>query len=303
MSILARINRWKYRLLGTGFAALLIGLTVRTYRARAADAALVDAVKRGDQFRVTELLGRGAAPNVRELTEKPAGNFLSNMLMWAKPQKEGRGLLQIAFMDLNVDSVRNEILEKLILAGANPNGTDGKDHGYPLRAAASEESLNLMSFLLDHGARVNLQNEGGETALMYAARYGSLGSVRLLLARKADPNMRDHQDQSPLDKAVATLGYPEDRQCEIVRELLEHGADPNCKNARGESPLELAIKRGTPNDSQSGLLRTLLDHGADPNQRVSTSPDMTLIAWAGKMGRSDVVGLLREHDKRPAPAD
>jgi uncharacterized protein len=58
--------------------------------------------------------------------------------------------------------------------------------------------------LLDHGAKVDLTNGSGETALIRAVQNRDLESVRLLLAAGADPDLRDRiAGRSARDYAAA----------------------------------------------------------------------------------------------------
>ncbi len=64
----------------------------------------------------------------------------------------------------------------------------------PLMEAAhfnGPESLAIMTYLLEGGARPNRQNENGWTALMSAAHAGHEDNVRLLVSFGADVNLRN----------------------------------------------------------------------------------------------------------------
>ena len=58
-----------------------------------------------------------------------------------------------------------------------------------------------MGALLDAGADVDGVTSEGVTPLMCAAAFGEMESVRLLLARGADPNRRDDKSFSAADCA------------------------------------------------------------------------------------------------------
>ncbi|MEP7020964.1 MAG: ankyrin repeat domain-containing protein [Pseudonocardiales bacterium] len=66
-----------------------------------------------------------------------------------------------------------------------------------LRLAAGHERLDVIDALLGVGTPVDGVDEGGSTALHEAAYYGRTKSVRHLLARGADPNLRDTNYGSP----------------------------------------------------------------------------------------------------------
>jgi ankyrin repeat protein len=76
--------------------------------------------------------------------------------------------------------------------------------------------------------------------------------VKLLLQHQANPNLQDHQGNTPLHHAVQR--HIEFRG--IAQLLLEHGADPNLRNDDNMPPLRIAF------DPQMKAL--LLEHGAQP---------------------------------------
>jgi len=56
--------------------------------------------------------------------------------------------------------------------------------------------------LLKAGAKLDLQDADGRTALMYAAQANDAASVRLLLSRGADRDLRDKAGGTALDLAA-----------------------------------------------------------------------------------------------------
>lgn len=51
--------------------------------------------------------------------------------------------------------------------------------------------LNLIKFLIHHGANPNTQDIHGKTALMYACQNGEIEVIKLLIALKADTTIKD----------------------------------------------------------------------------------------------------------------
>jgi ankyrin repeat protein len=89
-----------------------------------------------------------------------------------------------------------------------------------------------VGILLSAGALVNTVDAEGKTALMEAARYGSLDAVKRLLAAGADVNVSDKIGWTALMAAVIH-GTPE-----MVSVLLRAGADVNARDYRGETALK-----------------------------------------------------------------
>lgn len=76
-------------------------------------------------------------------------------------------------------------MEVLLECGADPNKTSKDGKMTPLIGAASQNAEVAISILLDYGAKINFENEAGETAMLYAAAYGGLESIDILFSRGA----------------------------------------------------------------------------------------------------------------------
>lgn len=90
-----------------------------------------------------------------------------------------------------------EVAEELIRAGADVNEPNRSGVTPVMTAIAiNPADTVILQRLLDAGADVNAQDKGGMTALMVAARYSRKEAVALLLARGADPSIRDNQGRN-----------------------------------------------------------------------------------------------------------
>ena len=85
--------------------------------------------------------------------------------------------------------------------------------------------------LLEDGVKINVKNEAGQTALMWACIEGNDRIVHLLLEYGAKINIKDKSGQTAL-KWSCLQG-----NARIVELLLEKGADVNVKDKNGETPL------------------------------------------------------------------
>ncbi len=93
-----------------------------------------------------------------------------------------------------------ELIQLLLKAGANCN-TPGEEYGLPLRYAVAERKLGVARLLLNHGAKITInQNSGfcGCTALDSAAQNLDVQMIELLLHNGADPLAEDIDGRLPV---------------------------------------------------------------------------------------------------------
>ncbi|WP_433499252.1 ankyrin repeat domain-containing protein [Sphaerimonospora sp. CA-214678] len=84
--------------------------------------------------------------------------------------------------------------------------------------ARDGDTEQLMEFI-DHGLPVDTADPDANTLLMLAAYHGHAGTVRALLARGADPDLRNARDQAPIAGALFKGAD------EVVAVLRDAGAD------------------------------------------------------------------------------
>ena len=81
----------------------------------------------------------------------------------------------------------------------------------------------LAGILLEQGADINLEAEGGVSPLMIASDYGHIQSLDTLLERGAEVKALDASGASVLFYCLKSTN----RHCVCLEKLLEAGADPN----------------------------------------------------------------------------
>ena len=98
---------------------------------------------------------------------------------------------------------REDIIQLLLDAGAEPDKLDAKYQYPPIINAALCGHLGNVKALLRGGANPNIMDPCCRTtALHKASFFGHLDVAKLLLNAGSDPNLRDHKGITPLSKAL-----------------------------------------------------------------------------------------------------
>jgi hypothetical protein len=164
------------------------------------------AVELDDARAVGQLLGRGFDPNtpddkgqhplylaLRGEAFKVAAALIEHpQLKPDQANEAGETPLMMAALKGSIDWV-----QRLLERGAAVQ----REGWTPLHYAATGPEPRTVELLLAARATVDAPSPNRSTPLMMAARYGSEGSVRLLLARGADARLRNDREMSAADFA------------------------------------------------------------------------------------------------------
>lgn len=135
----------------------------------------------------------------------------------------------------------------------------GQSEGYKfLQAIKDGKGDEVTKFLDKPGATVINTRDvtNGDGALHLVVRRQDSTYLNYLLARGADPNLKNNRGETPI-LIAANLG-----STDIIENLVKHGANVNLGNASGETALIRAVQR-----RDATMVRSLLDLGADPDQK------------------------------------
>lgn len=95
-------------------------------------------------------------------------------------------------------------------------------------------NLEMIKYLLEKGADINVKNEDGSTALMTASMYGNLEIIKYLIENGADINAKDN------DGSTALIYASKWGNLETVEYLVKNGADINIKDIENKTALDWA---------------------------------------------------------------
>ena len=135
--------------------------------------------------------------------------------------------------------------EKALLAGASPN-VRGKNMSTALMAAARAGSVDLVKLILRHKAIPNLADSEGNTALIYAALSNFEEIVDVLIESGASINRANNQGKTALMRAAEAGSNIS------VAALLSAGADFTLTDFTGRTAFDLARE-----NRQNSVLITL----------------------------------------------
>jgi ankyrin repeat protein len=141
------------------------------------------AAYRGNNTLVEELLTHGADERAPDDTGKPP-------IVYAAAGARFDVVTRLLARKIDINARYPNDLTLLMWA----SGPDEK--------ASETQAIKVVSYLLDEGAHIDDRDARGRTALMIAAEGGRAEIANLLLARGADPSLKDKAGKSAADLTV-----------------------------------------------------------------------------------------------------
>ncbi|HBK44096.1 MULTISPECIES: ankyrin repeat domain-containing protein [unclassified Polynucleobacter] len=165
------------------------------------------AAKFDDVSEVQSLLKAGVSPNtldpkgnpmlivaIRDKSKKVTDLLLTNPATNVNlANKSGENALMMAAFDGDLPTVKMLVLEKK--ASVNKRGWA------PIHYAATNGHLQIVQFLMTHGAKVNAFSPSETTPLMMAIGSGNDELIKYLLDNGADLSLRNHEGYTAIDIA------------------------------------------------------------------------------------------------------
>ena len=134
---------------------------------------------------------------------------------------------------LYVTGIRGAVKLALRLARA-------RDKDQALRMAAEDGDLEEMSRLLEEGSQINAKVGDYETTvLMEVSVRGNVEVMKFLIEKGANVNLSDK------DGWTAIMGAVVQGHLESVKLLLSHGAEVNAKNDNNQTALMMATEKSS----------------------------------------------------------
>ena len=263
------------------------------------------AVHTGDADLVHRLIKAGAnisaandygATPMSEAAERADAKILKLLLDAGANVESPNAMGQTALMTVaRTDHV--DAAKVLLSHHANVNAREQWRGQTALMWAAAQSQPEMAEFLIRNGADPNARSSirawerrvtaeprpqnrpvGGFTALLLAAREGCAACAAALVKGKADINLGDPDNISPLLMSILNGRF------DAAAYLIKAGADPNKWDTWGRSPLYSAVDYNTtprggrpdrPSSDRTTPLdveRMLLDAGANPNMQLKEFP-------------------------------
>ena len=241
--------------------------------------ALMEAIERGDEEKVGELLAGGYNPD--------SAQSMNEMIYGKTP------------LPAAASEGSSGIVKMLIEAGADVDYRRSSRHKTALYYAVERGYKDIVRLLIDAGADVNTAWEThyysgsgkyiveAHTLLAEAMSHGYMDIVGMLKAAGAEGGVIIDSGHTELSENIfeAASGGDADR----VRLLLETGASVNMKDLLGYTALMWAAMSGS-----ADTVKLLLDAGADVD--MMNNYGSTALMRAAQNGYEDIVMLLLESD-------
>ncbi|XP_072300519.1 ankyrin repeat and EF-hand domain containing 1a [Eucyclogobius newberryi] len=211
--------------------------------------------------------------------------------------REAEGRLEGLQIYKLIQCIHENDKENLLKYGADDliNVTEPKDGLGVLHVAVAANNLELVSFLLSHGAVPNVQNKKGVTPVMMAAELGNYDLVDLLAQHKADMRLLDADGKGVLFYCI----YPTKSHTRCLQTALKHQADPNNVSTSGSHVFQVMCENALECTPKCLLL---LERGANPDA-VNENTGMTALMEAAKTGSSQLVSSILRRGGNPNAVD
>ena len=162
------------------------------------------------------------------------------------------------------------------------NAPVSKTFQTPLMIAACHGWEHIAADLIQAGAKLDLVDANGDTALHYTAQFTQPRVMKLLLDAGAKTDLQDKWGQTPLIMAAG-----DEYDSADFRMLMEKNADMNLATPHGGTALHYAAGHG-----DLAMVKALVARGANVNQTIKKSGETPLITACRDWAHSYIVSPL-----------
>ncbi|CAB3372667.1 Hypothetical predicted protein [Cloeon dipterum] len=165
-----------------------------------------------------------------------------HLLVQAGAQLDVMDSEQMTPLMVAVVTEHNPVLKYLIKAGASLT-IKGNDGMTALHLAAKNGNYEACTLILTEQnttstrTLLDAQDDGGWTALVWACEHGHFGIVKYLITKKADPLIRDTEQNIALHWSTFS------GSADICELLMNSGCNVNAANAQGDTPLHIGARQ------------------------------------------------------------
>ncbi|WP_342273918.1 ankyrin repeat domain-containing protein [Spiroplasma endosymbiont of Phycita roborella] len=157
-------------------------------------------------------------------------NLIGNFYNWYRTVNEPENdRFEKSVLEAAILKNKPNLVEILVESGANINYQNPKNENKTPWELAIIEKKNKIAKYLINKIEVDKKNKNGQTPLHLAVRYKNKDIVKFLLENNANLNIKDNWDDTPLFDAQNV------NNVEIFKLLVKKGADLTKKNKKGQT--------------------------------------------------------------------
>jgi len=186
--------------------------------------------------------------------------------------KKGSTPLMVAASNDNLQAVKC-----LLEHGADPSLQD--NDGWNVLHFASRGGPEIIELILSHVPTIDSITKKGSTPLMLAVSNDKLQAFKCLWEHGADLSLQDNDGWNVLHFA-SRGGNPK-----IIELILSHVPSIDSKTKKGSTPLMLAVS-----SDKLQAVKCLLEHVADPS--LQTNHGWNVLHFASRGGNPEIIELI-----------
>jgi ankyrin repeat protein len=249
------------------------GAEIEDSKGKADRTPLMEASAQGHADVVEYLISKGADVNAKRSGVAPLLEACRNVLLQYGPKGDKKNTI---FLLLDNSADVNIQDESWLKTGRTP-----------LMYAVIQGDAALVQAFLANGARLDLKNKDGETALSLARARGLEYISQLLEKAEIDGNKQSKNYRAALHPLFNAV---KEGRLDHVKVLISKGTDVDIRSPGGSTPLMFAV-----DENRLDIVKFLLDKGADVNARNGSNN--TALIYASIKGNN---GIAEELLKRKA---